>query len=83
MSSMRSLQLAGTGIAAALLAAFGTPANAQVVQKIGNSCPSGYFPSGNFCKGFPNAKHAIPNPGGGGCPSGYFPSGGNYCVSFK
>jgi hypothetical protein len=82
---MKSFQILGIGFAAALLAAIGAPANAQALQRIGNSCPNGYYPSGgNFCKGFPNAKHAIPNPGGGGCPSGYDPSGGgNYCVSFK
>ena len=81
---MRSIQIAGAGIAAALLAAIGTPANAQVIQKIGNSCPNGYHSSGNFCKAWnANSKHAIPNPGGGGCPNGYHSSGGNYCLSWK
>jgi len=80
---MKRLPIFGAGFAAALLAAIGAPANAQVVQRIGSSCPNGYYSSGNFCKGFPNAKHAIPNPGGGGCPNGYYSSGGNYCVSFK
>lgn len=75
--------MAGACVAAALLAAIGTPANAQVVQKIGNGCPSGYYSSGNFCKGTPNAKQAFPNPGGRGCPSGYYSSGGNYCVSIR
>jgi len=79
---MRSIQIAGAGIAAALLAAIGTPANAQVIQKIGNGCPNGYHSSGNFCKANSGtSKHAIPNPGGGGCPNGYHSSGGNYCLS--
>ena len=65
----------------------GTPLNAfdnnKIIEKIGSTCPTGFYPSGGFCKAYKsNKRSVILNRDRKICPSGYFPSAQYYCVSY-
>ena len=81
----RIIQLTGMISITAVISVMGTTANAnQIIEKIGNTCPSNFYGSGNFCKAInSNVKHTIPNPTGGGCPGNYHHSGRYYCKSVQ
>ena len=50
------------------------------MPRVGSSCPSGYFKSGEYCvQGSDRAKPAIER-AGKSCPSGYYRSG-EYCMA--
>ena len=56
----------------------------EIIQKIGNQCPIGFYTSGGFCKSYKNNKRkAILNINKTRCPSGYFLSAKFYCVSYQ
>ena len=57
--------------------------NNKVIEKIGFSCPTGFYSSGGFCKAYKNnTKSVILNRDGKICPSGYFSSAKYYCLSY-
>ena len=56
----------------------------QIIEKIGNQCPIGFYTSGSFCKSYKNNKRkAILNRNNLQCPSGFFQSAKYYCLSHK
>jgi hypothetical protein len=58
----------------------GTP---RIQKQAGQSCPSGYFASGDCCEAFhKDAKGAVPKIEGKSCTSGTYASGG-FCESFR
>lgn len=76
---MRSWSL-GLAVALAVMSMANAAGAQQPLQKVGNSCPSGYHQSGSFCVPGSSAKPAM-HRNGGNCPSGYSQSGsGNYCL---
>jgi hypothetical protein len=53
------------------------------INKIGATCPTGYFASGNCCEALhKDTPTAIPKIKGAACPSGYFASG-DACKAFR
>ena len=60
-----------------LMAAASTHAQTPIPRQ-GDSCPTGTYKSGDYCK--PD-KEAIPREKGDKCPSGWYKSGG-YCVKY-
>ena len=57
--------------------------NNKVIEKIGFSCPTGFYASGGFCKAYKNNKRSvILNRDRKNCPSGYFSSANYYCLSY-
>ena len=55
----------------------------RVIEKIGFSCPSGFYASGGFCKAYKNnKKRVILNRDRKTCPSGFFSSATYYCLSY-
>ena len=56
----------------------------QIIEKIGNQCPIGFYTSGGFCKSYKNnQRKAILNRHNLQCPAGFFQSGKYYCLSYK
>jgi len=52
------------------------------IEKVGRSCPLGYYASGNYCLSSPsNQRQAIPKRGRS-CPLGWF-SSGEYCIESR
>lgn len=58
----------------------------DVVPKVGDSCPTGTYSSGDYCKTFGSAEkrgiQVITNPSGGKCPTGWYRSG-DYCKAYS
>ena len=62
---------------AALIFIIGSPLNAfennKIIEKIGFTCPTGFYSSGGFCKAYKsNTRSVILNRDRKNCPSGYF-----------
>ena len=56
----------------------------QIIEKINNKCPMGFYATGGFCKSYKNNKRkAILNRNNLQCPSGFFQSAKYYCLSHK
>ena len=56
----------------------------QIIEKINNKCPMGFYASGGFCKSYKNNKRkAILNRNKLQCPSGFFQSAKYYCLSHE
>jgi hypothetical protein len=57
-----------------------TTASAQTpITRVGNSCPTGTYKSGDYCKPFKsNSDQVIIEKSGSKCPTGFYKSG-NYC----
>ncbi len=57
----------------------------DVIQKVGDQCPTGTYSSGGYCKAFSstadNGTKTISNPSGGDCPVGWYRRGG-YCKAY-
>jgi hypothetical protein len=50
------------------------------IPRQGNSCPTGTYKSGDFCKPFKSSsEEVIIQKSGSKCPTGYYKSGGEYC----
>jgi len=50
------------------------------IPRQGDSCPTGTYKSGDYCKPFKSSKEqVIIEKSGGKCPTGWYKSGG-YCV---
>jgi hypothetical protein len=71
-------------LAAAVLAAFAMPVNAQPTPQVKvGQCPSGYASEASYCVPMKrDAPVAIPKVPGRQCPSGYA-SEANYCVEMR
>jgi hypothetical protein len=69
-----------------ILLAVSGPALAQGAMPIrkekGQTCPTGYYASGDFCAPFKDAKPAVARRKGESCPTGTYASSGG-CVSFR
>ena len=56
----------------------------QIIEKINNKCPMGFYATGGFCKSYKNNKRkAILNINNLQCPSGFFQSAKYYCLSHE
>ncbi|MEP5566955.1 MAG: hypothetical protein ABJN62_03895 [Halioglobus sp.] len=72
---------------AAIALAICVPASvaSDVIQKVGDRCPTGTYSSGDYCKAFSSTSNKgtkiIANPGDGDCPVGWYRSGG-YCKAY-
>ena len=56
----------------------------QIIEKISDRCPIGFYTSGGFCKSYKNNKRkAILNRSNLQCPSGFFQSAKFYCLSYE
>ena len=56
----------------------------QIIEKITNKCPMGFYATGGFCKSYKNNKRkAILNRNNLQCPSGFFQSAKYYCLSHE
>ena len=56
----------------------------QIIEKINNKCPMGFYATGGFCKSYKNNKRkAILNRNNMQCPSGFFQSAKYYCLSHE
>jgi len=56
----------------------------QIIEKINNKCPMGFYATGGFCKSYKNNKRkAILNRNNLQCPSGFFQSAKYYCLSHE
>jgi hypothetical protein len=63
----------------ALLLATTTATAQNPIPRQGNSCPTGTYKSGDYCKPFKSAgDQVIIQKSGSDCPTGYY-SSGNYC----
>ena len=67
-----------------LLLAFATAtATAQTtIPRVGDSCPTGTYKSGDHCKPFSSTEkkgEVIIQKSGSKCPTGYYSSAGSYC----
>lgn len=49
------------------------------IEKSGNSCPLGFYASGNYCVSSPSNQREAIEKTGKSCPMGWF-SSGSYCV---
>ena len=49
------------------------------IERSGNSCPLGFYASGNYCVSSPNNNRKAIQKQGNSCPLGWF-SSGSYCV---
>ena len=58
-----------------------TTAHAQnPIPRQGNSCPTGTYKSGDYCKSFKSSEDkVIIQKSGSKCPTGFYTSGGDYC----
>jgi hypothetical protein len=58
-----------------------TTASAQnPIPRVGNSCPTGTYKSGDYCKRHSSSdREALPREDGSKCPTGFYKSG-QYCV---
>ena len=50
------------------------------IEKAGNSCPLGFYASGNYCLSSPSNEREAIQKTGNSCPLGWF-SSGSYCVN--
>ena len=67
-----------------LTAALALPAQADIIQKVGDSCPTGsYSVSGGYCKSFSSNsdEKTLANPSGGRCAVGWYKQG-SYCRAY-
>ena len=56
----------------------------QIIEKISNQCPIGFYTTGGFCKSYKNNKRkALLNRNNLQCPSGFFQSAKYYCLSYQ
>ena len=56
----------------------------QIIEKISNQCPIGFYTTGGFCKSYKNNKRkAVLNRNNLQCPSGFFKSAKYYCLSYQ
>jgi len=56
----------------------------QIIEKIGNQCPIGFYTTGGFCKSYKNNKRkAVLNRNNLQCPNGFFKSAKYYCLSYQ
>jgi hypothetical protein len=64
-----------------LLSAATATATAQnPIPRQGNSCPTGTYKSGDYCKPLKSSKDTvIIEKSGSKCPTGFYKSGGSYC----
>lgn len=54
-------------------------AEGEIINKVGDDCPTGTYATQGYCKSFPSSDNRyIGNPTGGRCPAGMYKSG-NYC----
>jgi hypothetical protein len=52
------------------------------IPRVGDSCPTGTYKSGDYCKPFKSAKDQnIITKSGSKCPTGYYKTG-NYCKQY-
>ena len=69
-----------------LILVFATAATAQTpIPRAGDSCPSGTYRSGDYCKPFSSSSGSdqnVINKSGSNCPTGYY-SSGDYCKQFS
>ena len=50
------------------------------IPRQGNSCPTGTYKSGDYCKPFKSSQDTvIIQKSGSKCPTGYYSSAGSYC----
>jgi len=62
-----------------LLSAVSATAQTPIPRQ-GNSCPTGTYKSGDYCKPFKSAEdQVIIEKSGSKCPTGFYKSGGSYC----
>jgi hypothetical protein len=58
----------------------------DVIPKVGSSCPTGMYASGDYCKAFKSTSEKggkiVANPSGGKCPTGWYRSG-DYCKAYS
>ena len=58
----------------------------DVIPKVGDSCPTGSYSSGDYCKSFKSSAESgtrvVGNPSGGKCPTGWYRSG-DYCKAYS
>lgn len=68
-----------------LICSFSVVAN-EVIPKVGDSCPTGSYASGDYCKAFKSnadsSTRVVGNPTGGKCPTGWYRSG-DYCKAYS
>jgi hypothetical protein len=76
---MRSWSL-GLAVALAVMSMANVAGAQQPLRVVGNSCPSGYHQSGNFCIPQDSSTKPAMYSNGNKCPSGYYQNGGNYCL---
>jgi hypothetical protein len=65
-----------------LLVAATTATAQNPIPRLGDSCPTGTYRSGDYCKPFKSSSEStqtIVQKSGDKCPTGYYTSGGNYC----
>ena len=73
------------GLLLMFIVSAGTFAN-DVIPKVGDSCPTGSYASGDYCKAFKSSADSstrvVGNPTGGKCPTGWYRSG-DYCKAYS
>ncbi len=50
------------------------------IPRVGDSCPTGTYKSGDYCKAIKSSEdEVIIQKSGSKCPTGFYSSGGSYC----
>jgi len=67
-----------------VIMALSLAAQASTTPKVGDTCPTGMYPSGDYCKSYSSRgdTQTVANPAGGRCAVGWYKTGG-YCRAYK
>ena len=77
---MRTLLIGALALAVLVVAGTAYAETRTAMPRVGKSCPTGYYKSGEYCvQGSDRARPAIER-AGKSCPSGYYRSG-DYCMA--